>query len=118
MSNAAVATPAHHPLVMLVQGMRAILTAHLAPTGPSKADTIKKMSDLLDGPATVVALRAHRELVSELQSAEQIILVMLQDMTTEQKARAGKPLEASGISPDGMTRYHERRAVLFSAGAA
>lgn len=54
----------------------------------------------------------------ELLYAHRIIGVMLNFMTTDQKVVCAKQLEADGISPDGMTRYHERLAALKSAGAA
>jgi len=54
----------------------------------------------------------------ELLYAHRIIGVMLNVMTIDQKVNCAKQLEAEGISPDGMTRYHERLAALKSAGAA
>lgn len=55
-------------------------------------------------------------LVSELGKAEIIIHVMLNTMTLEQKMKVAAQLEASGVSPDGMTRAHERRAALAAVG--
>jgi hypothetical protein len=54
----------------------------------------------------------------ELLYAHRIIGVMLGAMTIDQKVACAKQLEAEGVSPDGMTRYHERLAALKSAGAA
>lgn len=54
----------------------------------------------------------------ELLHAHRIIGVMLGVMTHEQKVKCAEQLEAEGVSPDGMVRYHERLAALKSAGAA
>jgi len=56
--------------------------------------------------------------VEELRKAHRIISVMLNAMTLEQKAECAEQLDREGISPEGMTRAHERAAVLASAGAA
>jgi hypothetical protein len=61
---------------------------------------------------------AHSPVVNELRKADRIINVMLNIMTLAQQNAAGAKLEAEGVSPDGMTRAHERRAVLAAAGAA
>jgi hypothetical protein len=55
------------------------------------------------------------QLVHELMCAEKIILAMLKHMTVAQKRAAGIEIEEAGIAGEGMTRYHERRAVLASA---
>lgn len=55
--------------------------------------------------------------VNELGKAEIIIQAMLNAMTLDQKAIVSAQLEASGVSPDGMTRAHERRAALAAFGA-
>jgi hypothetical protein len=62
--------------------------------------------------------RAESPVVSELRKADRIINVMLNIMTLAQQNAAGAKLEAEGVSPDGMTRAHERRAALTAAGAA
>jgi hypothetical protein len=54
--------------------------------------------------------------ISELGKAEIIIQAMLNAMTIEQKTKVAAHLEASGVSPDGMTRAHERRAKLAAFG--
>ena len=56
-------------------------------------------------------------LILELGKAEIIIHAMLNVMTLEQKMKVAAQLEASGVSPDGMTRANERRAVLQAFGA-
>ena len=56
-------------------------------------------------------------LVNELGKAEIILHAMLNAMTPEQKMLVGNQLTASGVSPDGMTRANERRAVLELFGA-
>lgn len=58
------------------------------------------------------------QLVHELTCAEKIILTMLKHMTVAQKRAAGVEIEEAGIAGEGMTRYHERRAVLERATAA
>jgi hypothetical protein len=55
------------------------------------------------------------DLFKELRFAEQIILTMLKHMTTAQRLAAQVELDEAGISGDGMTRFHERRAVLHRA---
>lgn len=59
----------------------------------------------------------HDRLVNELAYAEKIILAMLKHMTTAQKRAAQLEIEDAGAAGDGMTRYHERRAVLMAAEA-
>jgi hypothetical protein len=56
-------------------------------------------------------------LLSELQKAEQIILAMLNAMTSPQKSKVHARLDAAGVSGEGMTRHHERRAVIDAAEA-
>ena len=53
----------------------------------------------------------------ELGKADIILHAMLNAMTLEQKTLVGNQLAASGVSPDGMTRANERRAVLDVFGA-
>ena len=50
--------------------------------------------------------------VNELGKAEIIIQAMLNTLTGEQKSTVAAQLDAAGVSPDGMTRHQERRAVL------
>lgn len=57
---------------------------------------------------TRVATTVYHELVK----AEQIILRMLNALTTEQKDIAYAKLIADGVGGEGMTRYHERRGAL------
>lgn len=58
-----------------------------------------------------------RDLASELTLSEKIIIAMLNNMTLEQKRIAHEQLDAAGVSNEGMTRFHERRAVLQRAAA-
>jgi hypothetical protein len=60
--------------------------------------------------------KAVDSVIDELGKAEIIIQAVLNVMTTEQKAKVAVQLETSGISPDGMTRFHERRAALSAFG--
>jgi hypothetical protein len=117
MVKSTIAARPQHRLVALVFDARAILATHLQQIGPSKADTISAIVALLNGPDAVVAIATHNKLVEELRLAERIILVMLNEMSPDQKRRADATLTGAGVSPDGMTRYHERRAVLTAAGA-
>lgn len=55
-------------------------------------------------------------LVNELGKADIIINAMLNAMTLKQKMKVAAQLQASGVSPDGMTRANERRAVLEKFG--
>ncbi len=57
-------------------------------------------------------------LLSELKKAEQIIPAMLATMSAAQKLKLAAQLDAAGISGEGMTRHHERRAVIEAAAAA
>ncbi len=56
-------------------------------------------------------------LLFELQHADSIILAMLAAMTMQQKAKVHAQLEAASIAGEGMTRHHERRAVIEAAVA-
>ena len=56
--------------------------------------------------------------IEELRKADRIIKVMLNAMTLQQKVKCAAQLEREGISPDGMTRAHERAAVIASGGDA
>jgi len=53
-----------------------------------------------------------------LTAAERIIQAMLKAMTAPQKRAVHEGLATAGVSGEGMTRYHERRAALGLAGAA
>ena len=53
-----------------------------------------------------------KELVAELEKADAIIKAMLAAMTLAQKFKVAEKLEFEGISPEGMTRANERRALL------
>jgi hypothetical protein len=57
-------------------------------------------------------------LLLELQHADQIIITMLNAMTTAQKSKVHAKLEADGVSGEGMTRHHERRAAIVAAETA
>jgi hypothetical protein len=57
-------------------------------------------------------------LLSELQKADHIIIAMLNAMTTAQKSKVHAKLDAAGASGEGMTRHHERRAVIVAAEVA
>jgi hypothetical protein len=67
--------------------------------------------------ASIMAVDVVPALLSELQKAEQIILAMLNAMTSAQKSKVHARLDAAGVSGEGMTRHHERRAVLDAAEA-
>ncbi|MET3132631.1 hypothetical protein AAKU55_002908 [Oxalobacteraceae bacterium GrIS 1.11] len=60
---------------------------------------------------------AASRLLIELQHADCIILSMLNAMTIQQKAKVHEQLDAAGVSGEGMTRHHERRAVMEAAAA-
>jgi len=60
----------------------------------------------------------NTNLLAELHHADHIIKVMLNAMTPAQKSKCAAQLEADGVSPDGMTRAHERAAVIQAANAA
>ena len=50
--------------------------------------------------------------LQELIYAHRIIKVMLNHMTLDEKVEAARVLEENGVSEEGMTRFHERRAVI------
>lgn len=60
-------------------------------------------------------MNTHDQLVRELTYAETIILKMLKHMTVAQKSAAAIEIEEAGAGGEGMTRHHERAAVLASA---
>lgn len=62
-------------------------------------------------------MTAHPDLVAELRHADYIIRTMLNAMTGQQQARVGAKLEANGVAGEGMTRHHERAAVIAAAAA-
>lgn len=63
-------------------------------------------------------MNAAMSILAELRYADQIIKVMLNALTMEQKAQVGLTLEAAGLVSDGMTRHHERRAAIEAATRA
>ncbi len=58
---------------------------------------------------------ACAELLRELQYAHQIILNALNLMTLDQKFEWGIANTRDGIDADGITRFHERAAVIAKA---
>ncbi|KQN73053.1 hypothetical protein ASF04_07935 [Duganella sp. Leaf61] len=62
-------------------------------------------------------MTAHANLMAELRHADHIIRTMLNAMTVQQQARVGAKLEADGVADEGMTRHHERAAVIAAAAA-
>lgn len=64
------------------------------------------------------AINIMPSLLSELQKADQTIIAMLNAMTTAQKSKVHTQLQTAGVSDEGMTRHHERRAVIDAAEVA
>lgn len=62
-------------------------------------------------------MTTHADLLAELRHADHIIKTMLRAMTVQQQARVGAKLEAAGVAGEGMTRHHERAAVIAAATA-
>ncbi|TFW13278.1 hypothetical protein E4L98_29185 [Duganella callida] len=56
-------------------------------------------------------------LLTELHHSDYIIKTILRAMTVQQQARVGAELERAGIAGEGMTRHHERAAVIAAATA-
>jgi len=54
-------------------------------------------------------------LLAELRHADTIIKAMLRAMSIQQKARVAEQLEADGVVTDGMSRHHERAAIIAAA---
>jgi len=63
-------------------------------------------------------MSATVSLLAELRHADHIIKTMLNAMTVQQQARVGAKLEADGVAGEGMTRHHERAAVIAAAAPA
>lgn len=55
------------------------------------------------------------DLLTELRNADQIIRVMLNAMTPAQQSKVYTKLDALGVTGEGMSRYHERQAVITAA---
>lgn len=70
----------------------------------------------VEAEANARLMAAAPELLGELLKAHAIITAMLNAMTDEAKARVADELARLGISPDGMTRFHERVAVIAKTG--
>lgn len=68
--------------------------------------------------ATARAASPITNLLAELHHADHIIKVMLNALTIQQKAKVAEQLEAAGVAGDGITRHHERDAVIAAATAA
>lgn len=82
--------------------------------------TVKKEAHMPSCTSTPEQNPLHKTtsgLLTELQKAERIICVMLNEMTTAQKLKVHAQLDAAGVSGDGITRYHERRAAIQAAQA-
>ena len=88
------------------------LTAAIAPlhfhTNTDKATEIR---------TAAAPTRPASPVLHELLMAEAIIIVMLGVMTTDQKLTIATKLDELGVSGEGATRFHERRAALVAAGA-
>lgn len=63
-------------------------------------------------------MSAATDLLAELRHADHIIKTMLRAMTVQQQARLGAQLEADGVAGEGVTRHHERAAVIAAATVA
>lgn len=61
---------------------------------------------------------ARIELLAELKAAHTIIRNALAVMTTAQKARWGELNERDGVAGEGITRAHERLALIELVGGA
>jgi hypothetical protein len=63
-----------------------------------------------DGGLAIYLAADH--LAAELRAADTIIRAMLGVLTLRQKFKLAAQLERMGVSPDGMTRAHERHDEL------
>lgn len=68
--------------------------------------------------ADVILAAAAPELLAELKKAHQIIRNTLAVMTTEQKVQWAELNAADGVDGEGITRAHERAAVIAKATGA
>lgn len=67
-------------------------------------------------PSAALRAPSHiTNLLAELHHADHIIKTMLRAMTVQQQARVGAQLEADSVAGEGMTRHHERTAVIAAA---
>lgn len=60
----------------------------------------------------LIAQQLADNLAFELRAADAVIRAMLNVLTTKQKLHLAAQLEMAGLSPDGMTRAHERHDEL------
>jgi hypothetical protein len=65
--------------------------------------------------ANAKLMAAAPELLAELDMAGQIISVLLNELTTEQKRNCAEKIDALGVHGEGMIRANERDAVLKKA---
>lgn len=65
-----------------------------------------------EGPEPLIAQQLADNLAFELRAADAVIRAMLNVLTTKQKLHLAAQLEMAGLSPDGMTRAHERHDEL------
>jgi len=91
------------------------MTALTAAIGPLHSHTnTEQAADIRTAAAPV---RPANPVLHELLAAEIIICTMLGVMTTDQKLTIANKLDELGVSGEGATRFHERRAALNAAGA-
>jgi hypothetical protein len=81
-----------------------------------KAHKALRVGSCRSQPASTREIVMDANVIEELRKADRIITAMFGVMTLGQIVRVSAKLEADGTSPDGMTRYHERRAVLAAVG--
>lgn len=69
----------------------------------------------VEAEANARLIASAPELLSELEAARDIIHNALSLMTTAQKSEWGRLNEAAGVEGEGVTRRHERDAVIAKA---
>ena len=74
--------------------------------------------DDAESDANACLIAAAPELLAELQAAHRIIRHALAVMTFEQKAEWGRLNAGADVDGMGITRAHERAAVIVKAGGA
>ena len=91
----------------------------LLAAGPKRIGVLSKVGlSYGERRANADLVSAAPELLVELQKAHQIIRNALAVMTTTQKLEWGQRNAADGVDGDGITRAHEREAVIARATGA
>lgn len=84
---------------------------------PSRHGPVRRNTTTAGGISVFIPSGSYRvpdPVLEELKLAHQIILHGLSIMSMEQKLRWGEMNEAAGIPCEGITRHHERQALIIA----